>query len=89
MVTFAITLLIAAALVAVVYYIRGAESNAAALNQRNATLQAEQERRHATEKAEAQAAAARKVVFDEKARKVTDADAAARLLREASDSTPN
>ncbi len=74
---------------AVIQYIRRAESNSASLDQLDATLQAEVARRQATDKAEADAAAARKVAYDKKAHEVTTAADAARLLREASDDTFN
>lgn len=78
---------LAGAAVGVVLYLRWAERNSAALAQRDATLQAEQARRHATEQAEAEAAAKRKAAFLDEANKVSTSTDAARLLREAADRT--
>ncbi len=89
MTTIATVVVLLAAAAGVVAYLRWSEGNYAALKQRDATLQAEQERRHATEQAEATAAAARKQATDEEIASAHSADDAARVLREALDRTTN
>ena len=81
----AIIIIVVAAAVSVLTYMVRAERNAAQLALRDVTLRAEQERRHATEKAEAEADAARKVAYDKIAHEARTAHDAARLLREAGD----
>ena len=89
MTALAITIIVVIAVASVLVYMVRAERNAAQLAQRDATLQAEQERRRATEKAAVEAEAARKVAYDAHANKVRTAADAAVLLREAGDSTAN
>lgn len=69
-------------LAAMVKYLRGAEANRAALSERNAELDLEQERVRQMEAAAADAMKARREKIREQAARVRGADDAARLLRE-------